>query len=286
MSKILNSVRIHSTPTMGDLPVACPDDCKRQHEHKVLFTFDKAHKNTLSNRKSKNNAKTVAEIQGVRQEEIALFITHNCMKLLEVHGQLLVAFTRHTRELNIYMQMESYKLKPQFQFDEVTCGCRRVGSRTKRTTIYGKHEVTGVRFTDGEKLKGNFKRLGVQDDTSSIEKVFTKLKISGNTRQERINQVRGLIEDENGERVLNVELPVEFQANKHQHDHENIAASAPMDVDFDDYDREEAAILDDKMDPAPVGVDTPEEASMICSTLYDTSAVMVDGARAINATHL
>ncbi|UQZ09557.1 RNA-dependent RNA polymerase [Freshwater macrophyte associated hepe-like virus 1] len=99
-SRFLNSVKQVKVGSIAAMPRVCtlsgPNACRFKHDHTYGAVFDTAHQQATG-------LPTVASIQGTRSKVFRLFLTAAAKPLVAgVHGQKLVAITRHTKTLELY----------------------------------------------------------------------------------------------------------------------------------------------------------------------------------------
>jgi len=137
LSRILNSkvVKIVS----GKLPKACPIKCETEHQHFFGACFDEKHANNIK-------WPTVATIQGLRKDEFNLFLSSNCAALIQnVHGQALVAMSRHKKTLNIWVDNLAHVNKLFFPILNENHKCK-IGARDRFHTTMGATDVISHTF--------------------------------------------------------------------------------------------------------------------------------------------
>jgi hypothetical protein len=136
MSRVVNSVTVFVTTNRLHLPKICKQNCNKEHQGKCNMgaCFDLVHANQIK-------YPTVATIQGLRAKEFHLFLSPSCGALIHsVHGQRLVAISRHTEKLNIYANSEVMSHKLGINPLLVGHSCR-AGRRDKNLTPYGHAEI-------------------------------------------------------------------------------------------------------------------------------------------------
>ncbi|APG77710.1 replicase [Shahe hepe-like virus 1] len=141
LSRVLNSKVVKTIK--GKLPKACSIKCEEEHQHFFGACFDEKHANNIK-------WPTVATIQGLRKDEFNLFLSSNCAALIQnVHGQALVAMSRHRKTLNIWVDNIAHVNKLFFPILNDGHKCK-IGARDRFHTIMGATDVLSHSFKISE----------------------------------------------------------------------------------------------------------------------------------------
>jgi len=229
LSRVVNSVNIKICRNKRELPKICRGDCSEKHKHVKGACFDTAHANNV-------DYPTVATVQGLRDDEFNLFVSVNSGVLIDqVHGQHVVAISRHRKVLNVWVdnQVIANKLAIPTLLDKHSC---RVGRRDKWNTPYGNCDIKDANFTiaDFAAVQGKEQkafRMLVDNNT---------IKYNTNDRMRRLNAA--------GEGdVYDFTVPTNYEASQRQFGIVSLPVTVPDIPDMDEVEVEDERYMLEKI---------------------------------------
>lgn len=244
-SRIVNSVNYNEINSHKEIS-RCEVNCKDQHQHEVLAAFS-----TDSARNLK--CATVAMIQGLRTEEMKLFIGPAADLLLKVQGQRLVATTRHTKILNLFAQkgtcyFNSIKI-PQFK-----CKCKLVGARNDVLTPFGHYDNNNTEFVTSVNGKIHLVEAGKIHEAKTSDKLIEQRRISNECKN------------------ASIALTNNYEVNRYFVGKPSVSVNLPMMVDLDKIAEEDENEIRDNGRITIGQIEQPDLSSAIISKLNINSS--------------
>jgi len=190
-SRVVNSAVFEPYHMTRKLPNVCPIGCKEEHKHVYGACFDKAHAHT-------SYYPTVATQQGIRDDSYHLYVTPNAKALMRVHGQLLVALTRHKKVLHIHLSVETLAhIMGDFS---LKCKCNIVRGRMDYECIQGPTDVSAYRLHVPEE-RTRIKATNVNFEYKARDKKAQKAVVADPTRTATYTVPREYLINERGHGV-------------------------------------------------------------------------------------
>jgi hypothetical protein len=171
-SRVVNSVEFIDYHTTRTLPDVCAIGCVVEHKHTYGACFDRNHA-------IRARYPTVATQQGIRDDDYQLYVSTSAKELMRVHGQKLVALSRHRKRLRIHCAVMTLQVVVG-KFD-LRCKCEIVRGRLDYECIQGTTDISAYRINTPDE-RTRIKATNVNFEYKARDKKAQKAVIADPTR--------------------------------------------------------------------------------------------------------